>query len=147
MRGRERPPAADDAAALIDPIELGDRVRAKRRAEGLSIREAAREAGVSAPTLSRIERGLHLPERKNLLRIARWVGVRMDPGLHPDARRARNRTIHEPDASTVEAVELHLRADKNLSRDQAEALSELFRVAYDALGGKGKAKPRKGKAR
>jgi hypothetical protein len=44
--------------------------------------------------------------------------------------------VHAPDASTVEAVELHLRADKNLSRDDAEALSEMFRLAYDALSAK-----------
>lgn len=120
---------ADDAAAGA----VGER-EAER--EPRSIREAAREVGVSAPTLSRIERGLHLPERENLLKIARWAGVRMDPMLYPNARRARNVVMHEPLGSTVEAVELHLRADKNLSRDDAEALSELFRVAYETVSGK-----------
>ena len=33
-------------------------------------------------------------------------------------------------------VELHLRADKNLSRDDAAAVSEMFRLAYDALSAK-----------
>ena len=140
----------DDPTAIetfIDPVDLGDRVRAKRRGKGLSIREAAREVGVSAPTLSRIERGLHLPERQNLLRIARWAGMRMDPVLHPGARRVRNPLMHDPKESTVEAVELHLRADKNLTRDDAEALSELFRVAYEAVSGKRSPKSSKGKAR
>jgi transcriptional regulator with XRE-family HTH domain len=129
--------------AIIDPIDLGDRVRAKRRSKKMSIREAAQEIGVSAPTLSRVERG-HLPDRQNLLRLTRWAGVRIDPMLHQDARRARNALVHDPHASTPEAVELHLRADKNLSRDHAEALAEMFRLAYEALsgisaGGKGKA--------
>jgi transcriptional regulator with XRE-family HTH domain len=126
---------ARTAEMLIDAVELGDRVRAKRRSKKLSIREAAEEVGVSAPTISRVERG-HLPERENLLRLARWAGVRIDPVLHDKASRRRNVVVHAPDASTVEAVELHLRADKNLSRDDAEALSEMFRLAYDALSAK-----------
>ena len=126
---------------LIDAIELGHRVRAKRRSKKLSLREAAEELGVSAPTISRVERG-HLPERESLLRLARWAGVRIDPVLHETARRVRNTVVHSPDASTVEAVELHLRADKNLNRDDAEALSEMFRLAYDALSAK---QTRKGK--
>jgi transcriptional regulator with XRE-family HTH domain len=142
-----RPADTANLATMIDAVELGDRVRAKRRGRGLSIREAALEVGVSAPTLSRIERGLHLPERENLLKIARWAGVRMDPVLHPDARRVRNAIMHDPKGSTVEAVELHLRADKDLSRDDAEALSELFRVAYEAVSGKRGTKGSKGKAR
>jgi transcriptional regulator with XRE-family HTH domain len=131
-----RAPEPSLPAPIIDPVDLGDRVRAKRRSRRLSIREAAAEVGVSAPTLSRVERGHHLPERENLLKIARWVGVRIDQVLYPgDARRARNRAVHGPEASTVEAVELHLRADPNLSRADAEALSELFRVAYETVSG------------
>jgi len=133
----KRPDGRQPVETIIDPVELGDRLRARRHSEGLSIREVAQQIGVSAPTLSRVERGHHLPERENLLRIARWAGVRIDPSLHPDdARKLRNQLVHAPDASTIEAVEMHLRADKNLSRDDAEALSELFRVTYDAVSGK-----------
>lgn len=129
--------------ALTDAIELADRVRAKRRSKGLTIRDAAAEAKVSAPTFSRVERG-HLPERDVLLRLARWADVRLDAALHEDARQARNAAVHSPDASTLEAVELHLRADKNLSRDDAEALSEMFRLAYDALAQKqARSKPKR----
>jgi hypothetical protein len=39
--------------------------------------------------------------------------------------------IHPPTVDTIEAVELHLRADKNLSGEDAEALANLFRIAYD----------------
>ena len=131
---------------IIDPVALGDRVRARRRSEGLSIRELAQLIGVSAPTLSRIERGHHLPERRNLIRIARWAGVPLDPVLPEDAHSRRNQPVHSSDASTVEAVEMHLRADENLSRDDAEALSELFRLAYETVRGKRSPK-KKGKAR
>jgi transcriptional regulator with XRE-family HTH domain len=137
-------PDGPQSETLIDAIELGQRVRAKRRSKKLSLREAAEEMGVSAPTISRVERG-HLPERESLLRLARWAGVRIDPVLHETARRVRNTVVHSPDASTVEAIELHLRADKNLSRDDAEALSEMFRLAYDALSAKETRSKGKGK--
>jgi hypothetical protein len=44
--------------------------------------------------------------------------------------------VHGPSASTLEAIELHLRADKDLSREDAEALTEMFRVAYEHLADK-----------
>jgi transcriptional regulator with XRE-family HTH domain len=141
----QKPQQPQESETIIDPVALGDRVRAKRRSRNLTIREAASEIGVSAPTLSRVERGTHLPDPRNLLRLARWAGVRIDPVLHTDSRRLRNAVIHDPGASTTEAVELHLRADKNLSRDDADALAEMFRLAYQALSGR---HPRsKGKAR
>jgi transcriptional regulator with XRE-family HTH domain len=140
-----RPEAPKGLETIIDPVDLGDRVRAKRRSKKLSIREAAKEIGVSAPTVSRVERGSHLPDLNNLLLLARWAGVRIDPVLHPDSRRLRNALVHDPHASTPEAVELHLRADKNLDRGDAEALAEMFRLAYEALSAK---RPRsKGKAK
>lgn len=128
-------PDFPDLDTFIDPVDLGDRIRARRRSKNLSIREAAQQIGVSAPTISRVERG-HLPERENLLRLARWAEVRIDPVLHNHAGELSKVAVHGPDASTVEAVELHLRADKNLSRDDAEALSGMFRLAYDALSAK-----------
>jgi hypothetical protein len=38
--------------------------------------------------------------------------------------------------STPDAVELHLRADKNLNPQTAVALAKMFRAAYDELAGK-----------
>ena len=38
--------------------------------------------------------------------------------------------IYYPHEATPEIVEAHLRADKNLNAETAQALSELFRVAY-----------------
>jgi transcriptional regulator with XRE-family HTH domain len=131
-----KPKRPRQAEEIVDPIDLGDRVRAKRRSRQLNIRDAAKEIGISAPTLSRVERGSHLPDRQNLLRLARWAGVRIDPVLHTDSARLRNALVHDPDAPTTEAVELHLRADKNLSREDADALAEMFRLAYEALSGK-----------
>jgi transcriptional regulator with XRE-family HTH domain len=112
----------------FDPAELVRRLDAKRRSENKSLRDVSDATGVSVPTLSRVLRG-HVPERENLLRLTRWVGMTIGPMT---AREARNRAAHA-DVGTVEAVELHLRADKNLSGADAEALADLFKIAYDRL--------------
>jgi transcriptional regulator with XRE-family HTH domain len=113
----------------VDPVQLAQRVRAKRDAEQLSLRAAARLLGMSAATISRVESGEHLPERDHLLRLADWAGM----PLGGPARRRRNQLVHGDDASTVEAVELHLRADKDLDPDDAEILVQLVRTAYDRM--------------
>jgi transcriptional regulator with XRE-family HTH domain len=115
--------------APLDPAQLATRVRAKRDAEGLSLRAAAKVLGMSAATLSRVESGDHLPERDHLLRLASWAGV----PLGTAGRRRGVDDVHGRDASTVEAVELHLRADKDLDPDDAEMLVQLVRTAYDRM--------------
>ena len=108
--------------------ELASRVRAKREAEGLSLRAAAKQLEMSAATLSRVENGTHTPDSANLLKLARWAGMKLD-----EPRRRQGPDVHGPKASTMEAVELHLRADKELSVDDAEMLVDLMRTAYDRL--------------
>jgi transcriptional regulator with XRE-family HTH domain len=114
---------------IVDPLELAKRVRAKREGEKLSLRAAGEALGMSAATLSRVESGKHLPERDRLLRLADWAEM----PLGTAARAARNRQVHGEDAGTVEAVELHLRADKNLNPDDAETLVQLVKTAYDRM--------------
>lgn len=105
------------------------RVRAKREAEDLSLRAAARELEMSAATISRVESGEHLPERDHLLRLADWAGM----PLGPSHKQRRNAIVHGDNAGTVEAVTLHLRADKELDPEDAEILVDLVRTAYDRM--------------
>src|SRR4051794_16299241 len=121
--------------AQWSPIEAGElatRVKARRRALGISLRAAAVEAGVSAATLSRVERGDYMPERDNLFRLLRWVEApaASEPGGGPGEP-------HPPGAATMEAIELHLRADKALSAADAETIAQMVRLAYDRLRGSG----------
>lgn len=116
-------------AQNIDAAELARRVKARREAEKMSLREAGEALDMSAATLSRVETGRHLPERDRLLRLAAWAGMPLDPA----SRAARNRTVHGEHASTVEAVELHLRADEKLDPDDAEILVQLVKTAYDQM--------------
>ncbi len=115
----------------IDAAEFASRLREKRLAKGLSLRQAAQEAGVSATTFSRVERGDHLPDRENLLQLANWVGLTLEQVASTPADH--NVVTHGPGESTVEAVALHLRADKDLDPKDAQILMEVFRVAYENL--------------
>jgi transcriptional regulator with XRE-family HTH domain len=110
--------------APISAAELAARLSARRRELGLSLREAAAEVDVSAATLSRVEGGDYLPERDNLFKLLRWLG--MSGGAAPSEP-------HPPGAATMEAVELHLRADKELSAADAETIAQMVRLAYDRL--------------
>ncbi len=111
-------------AKALDPADLGARLRARRRESGLSLREAAAEVGVSAATLSRVEGGGHLPDRDNLFALLRWLGLEVAAG---------GEEPHPPDATTMEAIELHLRADRDLSPGDADALAQMLRLAYERL--------------
>jgi transcriptional regulator with XRE-family HTH domain len=114
----------------IDAAELAARLSAHRRERRLSLRAAAAEIGVSAATLSRVEGGDYLPERDNLFRLLDWLGLAGGPAPQAEP--------HPPGAGTMEAIELHLRADKDLSPADADALAQMVRLAYDRLRGGGR---------
>jgi transcriptional regulator with XRE-family HTH domain len=112
--------------APIEADELAARLSARRRESGLSLRAAAAEIGVSAATLSRVEGGGYLPERDNLFRLLDWLGLGGGEAYSEP---------HPPGAGTLEAIELHLRADEDLSRADAEAIAQMVRLAYERLRG------------
>src|SRR3982074_2032405 len=116
----------------INTAELGNAVRRRREQQGLSLRDVAELTGVSASTLSRIENGTGKPDADNIARLTSWLNMPMErvlSGRHPDSDEA-PAVIYYPHESTPEIVEAHLRADRNLTPETANALSELFRVAY-----------------
>jgi len=107
-----------------DLADLARRTQARRTELDIPLREAAAQIGMSAATLSRVETGKHLPDRDNLFRLEAWLaGDAGAAGAEP----------HAPGAPTMEAVELHLRADPDLSEDDAQALARMLRLAYDRL--------------
>jgi transcriptional regulator with XRE-family HTH domain len=107
----------------IDPTVLAHRVKARRAAIGLSQRAAARDIGVSAATVSRLEQGNRLPEIATILRIAEWLGDEPLAMPHPGQGRA----------STIEAIELQLRQDASLEPADAELIIGMVRLAYNHL--------------
>jgi transcriptional regulator with XRE-family HTH domain len=78
-RGRKRSGdagAVSDSRVATDGVkdeadrELGNRIRAMRRARGITLSEAAKDADVSESFLSQVERGLANPSVASLRRIA-----------------------------------------------------------------------------
>ncbi|MDQ5846397.1 MAG: helix-turn-helix domain-containing protein [Acidobacteriota bacterium] len=123
---------ARTAKSLINTQELGRAIRRRREELGLSLRDVADQTNVSASTLSRIENGTGKPDADNIARLTGWLDVplqRILSGGREDGDDAKA-VIYFPHESTPEIVEAHLRADRNLTAETADALSELFRVAY-----------------
>lgn len=116
---------------LISTAELGRAVKRRREELKLSLRDVADETGVSASTLSRIENGTGKPDADNIARLTNWLNMPIDRVMVRNADEGEVKpVIYYPHEATPEIVEAHLRADKNLSEETANALAELFRVAY-----------------
>jgi len=118
--------------SLINTEELGRAIRRRREELELSLRDVADQTNVSASTLSRIENGTGKPDADNIARLTSWLDMPLElilTGRRTDSDDAKA-VVYFPSESTPEIVEAHLRADRNLTRETADALSELFRVAY-----------------
>ena len=134
---------ARSTKTLVNTEELGRAIRRRRQELGLSLRDVADKTGVSASTLSRIENGTGEPDADNIARLTSWLNMPMErvlSGRHPDSDEA-PAVIYYPHESTPEIVEAHLRADRNLTPETANALSELFRVAYTQFSRSSQDKP------
>lgn len=63
------------AVAAIHVRDVGDFIREQRRGAQISLRQLARQAGVSNPYLSQIERGLRRPSAEILQQIAKALRI------------------------------------------------------------------------
>lgn len=119
----------------VRPDQLGHLLAQKRSAEGLSLDQVSRLTGVSAATLSRWERKNTEGDPHKLTAVARWLGVQLDPKMVPIPLPLADPIPHPEGAGTVELVEAHLRADRNLDSRTASALAAMFRAAYEQFAG------------
>lgn len=109
-----------------DPIDLGTlgrTLRERREREGLSLREAARQAEVPPATFSRVEEG-RLPDIATFRRLIDWLGMSADTFIQH--RRVRLE-------STPEVIAEHLHADKNLTPEAATHIAALVGDLYNTL--------------
>ncbi len=107
-------------SSSLDTKKFSEMVKSKRGSTGL--RTLAAEIGVSASTLSRIEQG-NLPDIDTYLTICNWLEVSSDFF-----------TIASTDEENVKGgVIAHLRADKTLPPDTAEALIQMINLAYASV--------------
>jgi transcriptional regulator with XRE-family HTH domain len=105
------------------PGELGRLLRDRRQRGGLSLRQAAKEVGVSFNTLARIEKG-HMPDVETFQRVAEWLGVAPADVLRPSRRRG---------ASTPDIIASHLTADPALTEEAAARIGGIVSELYSAL--------------
>ncbi len=126
--------------SLINTAELGRAIKRRREELKLSLRDVADVTAVSASTLSRIENGTGRPDADNIARLTQWLDMPVDRLMTKHTDDNVEPVIYYPHEPTADIVEAHLRADKNLTPETANALSELFRVAYQQFSGTQKKK-------
>ncbi|MBO5755617.1 MAG: XRE family transcriptional regulator [Clostridia bacterium] len=69
---------------MLDVVGIGKRIRALRKAKGITQRRFAEDMSVSFQAVSNWERGVAPPELENLMRIASYFGVLIDELLRTD---------------------------------------------------------------
>jgi transcriptional regulator with XRE-family HTH domain len=94
----------------------------QRLAMGMTWKDVAAEAGVSASTLTRMSQGKR-PDVDGLAALLKWSGLRAEMFI-PMEDAAKKKA--EPLAQ-ITAV---LRADKSLSKASAEAIEQILKAAY-----------------
>lgn len=100
----------------MEIAELRLRVTLKRKTLRLPLRTIARQCGVSASTLSRIENKDVTIDGETYLKLERWV----------------NGTEAEPVTDTLFVIDNALAVDKKLTKAEQLLLSELIRNIYSA---------------
>ena len=121
---RERP-----TWMLLYPM-LAQRVTAKRRERGVSQRTAAHEAGVSPPTIGRIEQGAVTDDMHvgTFLALCSWLNQ------PPDVFQQIFHTgVHAVDWSPMDGVEAIICADTRLSIENKALMCGTVRALYAAL--------------
>ena len=98
--------------------KLGDELLRKRGKLGWSLRQVEAETGVSAATLSRIERG-SVPDLPIVEKLAEWLGVVVHAGGDEQAPK-------NTDEELKRTIEIHLRANKNLPQELARSIADSF---------------------
>lgn len=116
---------------FIDTEDLHAAVEATRYAKRYSRREAARQIGVSASTLTRLAQGRR-PGVDNAIKIGTWIGP-LPAGI---SRRARTQPL---DLLTM--VRRHLRESNELDRTAAGALMRILETAYAQVRSLSRVKP------
>ena len=114
---------------LVDVAELGELIRRRRAAHKLTLRDVENQLdhAITASSLSCIERGA-MPDARNVPILARWLEIPIGLVAWPEQARQPTKPVDTPSA-----VELHLRADRNLDPSAAEALAAMFRHLYEGV--------------
>jgi transcriptional regulator with XRE-family HTH domain len=97
---------------------------AQRASKGLTWKQVAQAAGVSASTLTRMSRGKR-PDVDSLAALSSWSGLTVDDFV-VNAGSVRK-------VSPMAAITAHLRSDPHLAPESAAALADIMKAAYERL--------------
>lgn len=119
---------SDPHLKLVPVADLGKHLQAKRRAQRQSLRDVAMqmEHRLTPSSLSRIEHGA-IPDASNVPVLAEWLGLQLSQIGWPGESEQSGEAWETP-----QLVEVHLRADRRLAPDTADALARMFALLYDA---------------
>lgn len=101
----------------LDVGTLGEYIREQRNAAQLSLRQLARNAGVSNPYLSQVERGLRKPSAEILAQIAAALQI------SAETLYVRAGLLEAQDAGRVRTA---IARDSSLTERQRQALLEIY---------------------
>lgn len=107
----------------ISVQQLGQRLRRQRGNRG--VREVAGEVGISAATLSRVERG-NVPDLETFAKICKWLEIDPAEILGLDVHRA------DLQRQRLDAT-VHFRMEQATSPELAEALADMIIRAQEML--------------
>lgn len=137
------PAPAVEPRRVVRVEDLGELIRRRRRNDGSTLEQAAAQSGVSAATLSRLERhsvngssdrGKKVPlqpDTRTLAALTRWLDVSIDRVMDVNPPSAVHGIVHREGETVPDMLDAHLRADPNLDSGTAAALGRMFRVAYE----------------
>lgn len=110
------------AESQLDLDMLVATLDAKRKADGISWRELARQADVSASSLTRMQQGKR-PDVDTFVALVSWLKMPAETFLAGASSKARSR------AELLASVPVLLRGKRELSPDASAALEELVTAA------------------
>jgi transcriptional regulator with XRE-family HTH domain len=109
----------------VDISALYAAVDRKRQARGLSWRGLAAELKITPSTFTRMAQGMK-PDVDTFATLVQWLGIPQKEFLRPSPTR-------NEDADPVAMISSYLRASKNLTHEQANALEDIMNAAFRHL--------------
>ena len=110
------PETTVDIAALYAALDR------KRQSKGMSWRALAAVLKITPSTFTRMAQGLK-PDVDTFATLVRWLGMPQEEFLRPASKRTE-------DADPLAMVSSYLRASKNLTHAQADALEDIMNAAF-----------------
>jgi len=110
----------------IDTTALYSALLDKKDEQGLSWRAVAEQLGIHSSVFTRLYKGSR-PDTETVLLLTGWLGVPVERFLSGQA------AARDERRETMVAIGAHLRADRRLTPESADAIAAVVQAAYDQL--------------